>query len=329
MWYDINTTLSYNCLFNFIIGPRGVGKTYALKKKVIRNFIERSEHFVYLRRYETEIKDKQMQNFFTDIYEEFPGYELEVKKGVFYCDDSPFGMVIPLSKSIQFKSVPFPKVSYIVFDEFIIDVGMIRYLPNEVNDFLELYSTVARLRDVRTFFLSNAITVTNPYFLYFDVKAPTAKNKIWRKGDILVQYVDNPDYTEAYKNTRFGKLVEGTAYSRYAMENEFLRDTTDFISELPPNMRCRAILSVNNCKFGLYESYKHDCWYISEKYDQTVNYEIALNRGAQGEDTEGVNSENGRIILRAIQSKYNVGLLRFTSVKCKNLIGPYIITLRR
>ena len=32
MYYDYNKVLSYNAFFNFIIGERGVGKTYGWKK---------------------------------------------------------------------------------------------------------------------------------------------------------------------------------------------------------------------------------------------------------------------------------------------------------
>lgn len=329
MWYNLNKSLSYNRLFNFIIGPRGVGKTYALKRKVIRNYLDKGEHFVYVRRYDTELKEKQIHNFFNDICKEFQDHELIVKRGIFYCDGEEFGSCIPLSKSSQFKSVPFPDVTYIIFDEFIIDVGAIRYLPNEVKEFLELYSTIARLRDVRVFFLSNAITSTNPYFLFFNVQTPNSKNRVWTNNDILVEYVDNPDYVDAYKGTRFGKLVENTQYARYAMDNEFLRDTDEFISELPPHMNCRAVLIVDSYKFGLYQSIKHDCWYLSESWDSTCTTVIALNKGAHDEDSVASGDSGAKIILRSIQSKYYVGLLRFTSVKAKNLISPYIITMRR
>ena len=40
MWYDISKTLSYNALFNFVIGARGVGKTYAFKRWAIKDFLK-------------------------------------------------------------------------------------------------------------------------------------------------------------------------------------------------------------------------------------------------------------------------------------------------
>lgn len=57
----------------------------------------------------------------------------------------------------------------IIFDEFIIDKGVYKYLPNEVEYFLDLYETISRLRDVKDLFLCT-ITQTNPYFIYFDIE---------------------------------------------------------------------------------------------------------------------------------------------------------------
>ena len=39
MYWDINNSLSYNRLFNFIVGARGVGKTYGAKRWAINSFM--------------------------------------------------------------------------------------------------------------------------------------------------------------------------------------------------------------------------------------------------------------------------------------------------
>ena len=76
MYYDYNKVLSYNAMFNFIIGERGVGKTFGAKKFCINRFLKYGEQFVYIRRYKTEIKESagdvnkffgQMADFFPDI----------------------------------------------------------------------------------------------------------------------------------------------------------------------------------------------------------------------------------------------------------------------
>lgn len=38
MYYDVKTVNQYNCLFNFLHGARGIGKSFSLKKTVCRKF---------------------------------------------------------------------------------------------------------------------------------------------------------------------------------------------------------------------------------------------------------------------------------------------------
>lgn len=323
MWYDVNETLSHNRLFNFVVGPRGAGKTYSCKRKVINNFIRKGEQFIYLRRYESEIRYNMISNFFADIAGEFNGTLLEVKRGgTFMIDEETAGWYMPLSKAAQYKSVAFPNVSLIIFDEFIIDRGMIRYLPNEVETFQEMYSTIARLRDVPCLFLSNAITYVNPYFLYYGLQVPRNAT-FFKRGDLLVHYVKVPDYTEAAKSTRFGNLIADKAYGQYAMSNEFLRDSFAFIRPMPEGSSAIALIKVEGQDLGVHRTRTGEI-YISKKVDKTVRVKIALdNAGACEDYITSRNTEAGQYLM-AITRAYLEGYLFFTDITAKNLIYRYL-----
>lgn len=322
MWYDLNRTLSYNKLFNFIVGPRGVGKTYGLKRRAIRKFLSDGKQFVYIRRYETELEKGMLEKFFDDIYSEFPEEEFKVSKGTFYINGMEAGYYIPLSKSAQYKSVPFPKVDLIIFDEFIIDQGLIRYLPREVQTFLELYSTIARLRDVTVFFLSNSITFTNPYFLYFDLKM--GDKDITTKGDILLQVVENPEYSAQADETRFGKLIRGTEYGNYAVNNKFLRDTDTFIEKLPGAAVCLFVIRIDKVNYGVYSTIDNHNYYCSESYDPTCKYIIAIDTDSHEADTSLSKEQGAALWFKTLKSKYYKAEVRFTTMKVKNLITEAI-----
>lgn len=65
------------------------------------------------------------------------------------------------------------------------------------------------MRDIRVFLLANSVTITNPYFLYFDLSLPYNNDiKTFKNGLILVQYMKNQEYREEKKKSRFGQLVE-------------------------------------------------------------------------------------------------------------------------
>ena len=123
-YYDFGRVLSYNAVINMIMGARGLGKTYGAKKIVIKNAIERGEEFIYLRRYKPELKNRD--NFFSDIAHEFPGYEFRVNgpraEYRLEGDDKwkTMGYFQALSIAGHVKSVAFPLVTTIIYDEFII-----------------------------------------------------------------------------------------------------------------------------------------------------------------------------------------------------------------
>ena len=49
-YYDYGRVLSYHAPWMFVIGARGLGKTYGAKKLVIGDWIKKSWQFIYLRR---------------------------------------------------------------------------------------------------------------------------------------------------------------------------------------------------------------------------------------------------------------------------------------
>lgn len=318
-WYDINQTLSHNCLLNFVVGPRGVGKTYAFKTRVIKNFLRKGEQFVYLRRYKTELEPVQLEKFFDDIRGDFPDHEFAVESQKFFIDDHLAGYAIPLSKAAQFKSIPYPLVSMIGFDEFIIDQGMIRYLPNEVQTFNEMYSTIARLRDVPVMFLSNAVTFTNPYFIFYDLKLQKGQ-KIMKKGDILLEMVDNPEYMEAAANTRFGRIIANTDYGKYAINNEFLRDSDTFIEKMPAAGNALFNLKVKDKDFCVYNVIGSVNWYVSDKVDPTCKRTISLDLDSHDQTTAMKGERSAILWYTELKQKFFRAELRFTTMTGKNLI---------
>lgn len=268
MYYDGYKTLTHNALFNFIIGNRGGGKTYWCKKWAINDFLKNGKEFVYVRRYKTELK--KISTFFRDISEEFPDHEFAVNGQMFYIDKSLAGYAIALSNAKIEKSVAYPNVNKIIFDEFILDKGTHRYLSDEVTNFLELYETVARMRnDVRVFFLSNAVSSFNPYFMYFDLSMPKGKN-VYKKGELLIESVQDSEFIEAKKNTRFGKLIDGTAYGDYAIENKMLRDTNDFVK--PKNTPCSPYYNFifKSQVYGVWLDDKGNYLYVDSKQNNAA-----------------------------------------------------------
>lgn len=267
IYYNPAGLLSQRCVLNFVIGNRGGGKSFSGKNLCIKRFKKDGSQFIWVRRYQTEIDT--LTDFFADIKTFFPNDELKVEGNTCYINGEPAGWLIALTKSMQLKSVAYPNVKTIIFDEFIIDKGKIGYLKNEVQVFLELFETVARMRDnVTAVFFGNAISIVNPYFIYFNIK-PDLNKRFTKKGHVCIEFYFNEAFIEKKKQTRFGRLIEGTQYGDYNMLNKFLRDSDSFIIEQRPAGATLKIYQfiIDGQRFSLWQDTRRGEWYINNDYE--------------------------------------------------------------
>ena len=251
-YYNYDRIISYNALLNMLVGPRGIGKTFGATEFVVNQFIKKKHEFVYLRRYKTELS-KSAKNFFSAIVKEnkFPNHTFDVHGLNFKIDDNIAGYGMTLSTAQQLKSSNFPNVKTIIFDEFLIEPGQGHYLKNEVFAFLGLIETIARTRDIRVIMLGNSVSEINPYCLFFDISIPYNNDiKLFKDGMILLQYIRMSNFQQAKKETRFGRLVAGTEYESYAIENNFIDESKLFIEKKSGQSMLLYIKEIN-MEFGL------------------------------------------------------------------------------
>ena len=273
-YYNVAGLLSQRCTINFVIGNRGGGKTYGGKKLVINRFLSKGSKFVWVRRYQTEIdtlfdfwgavkKDKQ-------LLKKYPGLELTQSGNELYINGEHAGTLIALSTSMQLKSVDFAEVGTIIFDEFLIDKGRIGYLKKEVEIFLELYETIARLRDnVVAIFFGNAISIVNPYFTYFKI-TPKLGQRFTKKDGICIEFYFNEEFIKKKEETRFGQIIKNTDYGEYNMRNKFLRDSDSFLFDKRPltaNIKAYQFI-FDGERFALWQDKKYQCFYIDRSFEK-------------------------------------------------------------
>ena len=318
-WYSFDKINSYNSFFHFILTNRGFGKSYGAKQRCIDRFLKYGEQFVYVRRYKTELK--KIGKYFDDIKERYPDHEFKVVGKTFYIDGKEAGFAIPLSTSLTEKSTAYPRVCTIVFDEFIIDKGHIRYLDNEVDVMLELVFTIVRKRDnVRVYFLANNVSEVNPYFTYFNIKMPEGvKLKTFNEGTIVVEKNTDDVFISEMKGTKFGRLIKGTKYSDYAIENKSLRDSDTFIEKLPlKNCIPLSYIIYQGEKVQVWLDKKNNYYYCNSKIVEST--ELSLESDDHDENTT-LNAKSIRFsILDDVIKGFQVGLVRFESQQIKHMM---------
>lgn len=319
-WYNYDKLNSYNAHFNMVLTNRGYGKTYGAKKRGINRFLKYGEQFVYVRRYKTELK--KIWKFFEDIKHEFPDHKFEVKGTIFYIDDNICGYAMPLSTSLVEKSNPYPLVTTIIFDEFIIDKAHLRYLSNEVDVLLELIFTIVRKRNNwKCYLLANNISTVNPYFRYFDIRLKDGERfTLMKNGKILVERSTDDVFVEEMKETAFGQLIEGTKYSDYAIENKSLRDSETFIEKLPLK-NCTPYYCINykDLKVQVWGCDTADLMYCNDKYVEGTPC-ITLSPDDHDENSIMRGKHIKITYLDDLIKTFQVGRVRFSSQDVKQTV---------
>ena len=325
IFLDFNRVLSFNAFLSIIIGERGVGKTYGAKKYVVKHFLKTGKQFVYVRRYSKELKKacfkgKDNPVFFDQIKkdEEMKNIKLDNTKDTALVNEKIAGFFITLSTSLIEKSASFENVDTIIFDEAFITKGTYRYLPNEVQAFLDLVESIGRLRKLKIIMISNASSETNPYFLEFNLSLPyNSEFKTFKNGLILVWYSKNEKYREVKKQTEFGRLVEGTKYGKYAIDNEFYNDSKSFIKKKTKNAKYKFTICMVHHNYGVYIDARASEMFVSNKVDEKHPLKVTLNYEAHAENNLYIR-KRGNLLFKLLTNFYYDSKLFFENQNIKN-----------
>lgn len=278
LYYNLDNIQARNATYNFIVGGRGIGKTYSLKRYVINSFIKTGAQFILLRRYKGELSTRS--TFYADLIGEFDGYGMRIKGDEFQITRNPadtkptwetMGFAVALSISSQKKSVAYPKVETIMYDEFIIERGVVQYLKNEhivMNDF---YSTVDRYKGkTKVFFLANSIGIMNPYFIEYGIE-PDREWVRMRNGFICAHFPDDEDFKSAVRETAFGKFIAGSEYETYAVNNEFKDNGTNLLGRKTESSTYYATIDTGVTILSMWRDPETFIWYGQEKRPRVEN----------------------------------------------------------
>lgn len=297
MWYTPNKQLTYNRIYNFVVGVRGGGKTFNTLLHAIKRFEKTGEQFIYLRRRGVDLDDachrKEGGDLFSDIRHHgyFNGVELKVvadKSGGynFYYNDKIMGYGKALSTAR--RSTSLPKVKLIIFDEFLIDDRNHhdRYLNsgNEMFLFNNFYETIARGRDIPVFFLGNAFSMVNPYFIELGIRIDNPEeNKIYKGKSWTVVFWRDEEYIKRREQTQFYQATKGTAFSKHAFGNSFYLDRTDFVKKRSKDSEHQFSLVYLGKTYGVWVDWDKGEYYVSTKgantsRDKTISLSLADNK---------------------------------------------------
>lgn len=180
-YYSLERIDKTNADYRIIVGERSNGKTYAVLCKILENYVKKKKQGALIRRFDLDIRGYRADTLYNSIVEN--GVVDKLTKGkynsVFHfrrrwylcrvCngervdqDSTPFLYGFSITQMEHDKSTSYPNVTLIFFDEMITRK---MYLPNEFTDFMNVLSTIIRLRDdVVIYMVGNTLNKHCPYF---------------------------------------------------------------------------------------------------------------------------------------------------------------------
>lgn len=300
-------------VYKFILGARGIGKTFGELKYWIDKVRGTGNKIVLMRRTQVQIdliKTPELNPFLALEYEYGDYYKFILKTinknvtGVYISEfDSETNNYIPkelicymiaLSTVSNIRGFSGNDIVHIIYDEF---TGELHEKPisNEGTAFLNAIETIGRNRELKGLppltvtCLSNSTMLANPIFI--ELKFITLCERALAKGKDFISIPDrltsiylihNSPISKAKEKTSLYKLVgTDSSFSAISLKNDFNNDYFDMIKS--KNIKEYKPI----CVVGEIVIYKHKAkreWYISShvsgKPDTYASSEIELKRWA-------------------------------------------------
>lgn len=189
----------------------------------------------------------------------------------------------------------------------------------KLKHFYGLVETISRLEDMKFFLLANSVTVNNPYFIYFNLDLPYNTDiKLYKNGLLLLQYMYNEEYQKRKKETKFGQLVSGTTYEKYAIQNQFNNMDNTFIEKKSGNAKFSFILLYKNNYLGVWTDFINNKFYISKDYYKNgFIYSCTLND--QRPNTIFIKMAKKSFNFKLLIAAFQNGLVFYENKKIKEL----------
>ncbi len=297
--------------FIFVVGARGIGKTYG----AIKEELEEGERFIFMRRLQAQsdmVFNEQLSPFkpVTDDLEMRLYYPERIKNvkgaaGLYKHEEDesgkmravgdPVALLLSLSTISNLRGFSGAEYKTLILDEFI-PQKQERPIKDEADAFFNAYETINRNRELKNekplkaILLSNSNDLGNSYFIALKIVSKmqrlSEKGEMFyedKKRDFCVVMLQNSPISAQKKESSLYKLTENTEYGQMALENEW-QGVEATRNSSRPIKEYRAIVTVGEITIYKHKSRQEfyvTTFYNSEKVPYYSTGEIALKKFKQ------------------------------------------------
>ncbi len=328
-WYDLRVIKSHNAFINFVVGMRNSGKTYSLKVECVHRFLKYGEQFIWVRRKVTEMK-KAKVGFFDAIknnkflMREYGDIKYTERGQDFFINGKKAGEIVALVQHQDYKSVEYPYVKNIVFDEFIVVGSRRTYLPSEAEVFNDFILSVKRhKKGVRVYLLGNSVRFNNPYMNYYKIRPFANGIRHYKRIGVLVQMYVNKYMIIKMINSDYGRLIEDTDYFEFAVLNKWRDAGQKFISKRPKDSDFLCAIRFEGSYFSFYIDRKNDLIHTIRGGIEDKRFVYVISTEEHDIDYQFIKNMN-RTRLRRVFNYYTDGRLRFNNESIREQVVLFL-----
>jgi len=346
-YYDWQKTLSYDADVTMVVGARGIGKTYGIRKQCIRDFLKDGSRFVEVVRFKNELADVA-EGYFDRVGKEFSGYVFRTDARAGYIAVKPsetkdekkkpkpqwrkICYFLSMTEAQKKKKKTYDNVRRIIFDEAVLEKTdrYHTYLNSEPTTLAKLVDTVSRERpDVksirpRVYLLGNACDLSNPYFAYYKVGTDLKFGYRWYSDKtFLLHYADAGDYaTDKLEKTVAGRMLRGSIEGRINAENKFVGVSAEFVRRKPSRAKFSFGIACNGKRYGIWLDMQGGYYYVSDRLPRNANsptfdrpiYALTM----EDNRINYIAAKKADRVLQYFSEMYYMGYIRYETLQVKS-----------
>lgn len=229
-YINLHKLFSFNWARVFgVIGARGYGKTFASKRKCLKDFKYHKKRFIIVRDTTAacdEICDNGGYKLFSDVFSLpiFQKDKYDVQKYTIFINDKNAGEVMPLSTYYKYKGNAYKDVAWVLFDEFI-EESVQAYRGNRARQFANTLETIIRdNQSTRVVLTANALDLGNDILEVLDIHIKSGQYGYYineEKGVVIYYAPNSPEFEKRKENSISSRITRGTFLDQSMNKNQF------------------------------------------------------------------------------------------------------------